>query len=273
MVKFKGELPVGRSGADAFAIAMKAARQAGELLLHSTIGEVAVKGKADVVTDVDKASELCLRSVIGKEFPTHSIVGEEYGGNPGGQPRSYRWVIDPLDGTLNFSRGIPVFAVTLALVLDDLPLLGVVYDPIRKECFGAQRRMGATLNGRPIHVRGTMSLDSALVGYDLGYIGKKARRTLAAAHSHWGSIQTFRSLGSCALSLAYVAAGRLDGYYHPSAWIWDFMAGWLLVKEARGAVSTDEGESLVGMTRCSVVAAPPLLHPQLLYMFSGQSGS
>ncbi|MCH8813562.1 MAG: inositol monophosphatase [Chloroflexi bacterium] len=261
------ELPVGRSGTDALHLAVALAEQAGELILETSTEVTTSKGRGNVVTAADLAAEEHIRKSLEKEFPTHGIVGEEFGSQIGSGTSSYQWIVDPLDGTMNFHRRIPFFAVSIALFLDDQPLLGVVYDPVRRECFSGRRGSGVTVDGQPIQVGNSSSLESALIAYDLGYIEDDVLLTFLTARTLAPRIQRSLSLGSCALGLAYVAAGRLDAYYHLGTAIWDFAAGWLLAEEAGATVSTFEGQPVTDMQHSSVLAAAPPIHTQLLKEF------
>jgi myo-inositol-1(or 4)-monophosphatase len=171
--------------------------------------------------------------------------------------------VDPLDGTNNFSFGIPFFSVTLAALRDGEVEFGLVYDPLREEMFWAERGEGAHLNGRVLAVSGKDRLQDSLVGLDMGYDDAQGAEMLDFLRQLWPGVFSFRILGSGALALAYVAAGRLDVYMHRRLYPWDIAGGTLLVREAGGVVTDWHGQSPTPNTR-QVVAASPALHTELL---------
>ncbi|BAS28826.1 inositol monophosphatase family protein [Limnochorda pilosa] len=225
-------------------LAVTVAREAGGLLLErfGRAHTVEHKGPTDLVTEADRLSEEHILARIRESYPGHAILSEE----AGLQERSggLRWIVDPLDGTTNFAHGLPLFSVSIALEVDGELAVGVVYDPAAGELFDAVRGRGARLNGRPVHVSAVDTLQEALLvtgfPYDLwrdegednlDYFARFARRC-----------QGVRRLGSAALDLAYVAAGRLDGYWELKIHAWDIAAGALLVQEAGGRLSTLDGD-------------------------------
>jgi myo-inositol-1(or 4)-monophosphatase len=238
------------------------ARQAGKILSEGYGQEHTIqhKGATDLVTEIDHRSEDLIMEAIRKNYPSHSIVTEE-SGSLNGDP-DHCWYIDPLDGTLNYAHGLPLFCVSLAYAYQKEVVLGVVYDPMRDECFSAERGKGAWLNGRPIHVSAISDLIHSLLAtgfpYDqwdhplnnLELFNRFSRRT-----------QGVRRLGSAALDLCYVASGRLDGFWEISLKSWDIAAGGLLVQEAGGVVSQIFGEPHSLDTPVSVLAANPSLYP------------
>lgn len=220
---------------------------------------------ADLVTEADKASEAIILQQLRNLFPDHSIVSEEGGGYT--QESDYRWFVDPLDGTTNFSHKVPHFSVSIALIEGDTnPLIGVVYDPMRKECFSAARGHGAFLNKFPLHVSKTALLSQAMVVSGFPYdkwIDPDNNAT------QWGyfvkRVRGIRRFGSAALDLAYVAAGRMDGYWEKKLHPWDMMAGILLVTEAGGKVTDYHGEQThVFAPRPAIVASNGLIHNAML---------
>jgi|SRR6266545_2781734 len=218
------------------------ARRAGILLLSKLEGQRAVELKSpfELVTDADHASEELIVSAILQQFPDHAIIAEEGGGS--GRESAYTWLIDPLDGTNNYAHGFPVFSVSLALLKDRIPLLGVIYDPSRDELFSAERSQGARCNGRRIRVSETPTLTAALIATGLPYDyatnpDNNAREFIALA----GRVQGIRRAGSAALDLAYVAMGRFDAHWELRLKPWDSAAGALLVSEAGGRLSDWRG--------------------------------
>ncbi|MFN8532160.1 MAG: inositol monophosphatase family protein [Dehalococcoidia bacterium] len=217
-------------------MAIEAARAAGRELLERRRSAVAVerKGRANVTTDADLAAEAAVVSVIRDAFPDHDFLAEESGES--GDSAPFRWIIDPLDGTFNYTIGVPLYGVSIAMVEAGRPIVGVVYDPSHDELFAAAVGRGASLNGKPIRADSGRGFADAVLGYDLGYHDERARRAIEIERLLWGRVQLFRCLGSAALGCAYAAAGRFDVYFHHYLSPWDFAAGWLLVEEAGGEV-------------------------------------
>ena len=240
------------------------ARQAGEILRlgYEQEHQVDYKGAIDLVTEVDHQSEELVLAEIQRLFPGHQIVSEEIGlvpGRPGDQ-----WYVDPLDGTVNYAHGVPFFSVSIAYAHNGIVTLGVVYDPMRDEIFAAARGQGAQLNGRSLRVSQVTELQRSLLAtgfpYDtwstprnnLGYYGRFAKLT-----------QGVRRLGSAALDLAYVAAGRLEGYWELSVKPWDIAAGGLIAEEAGATVTNVFGQANYVAPPCSLLAAPPGLYASM----------
>ncbi|KFI23517.1 inositol-1-monophosphatase [Nitrosococcus oceani] len=225
-------------------IAVRAARGAGNLIVRSLDRvdhlEVTVKGRNDFVSDVDRLAEQEIISVIRKAYPSHGILAEEGGGQAGDETV---WVIDPLDGTTNFLHGFPQFAVSIAVKHKDRLQHAVIYDPLRQELFTASRGGGAHLNDRRIRVSQQRGLEGALLG--TGFPFKKHHyldRYLATFKILFRDAADIRRPGSAALDLAYVAAGRLDGFWEMSLAEWDMAAGALLIQEAGGIVTSFSGD-------------------------------
>jgi len=224
-------------------IAVKAARAAGDIIIRHVDRidglQVEQKTRNDYVSEVDRAAEQAIIRIIRRAYPDHGILAEESGTRDG---TAYEWIIDPLDGTTNFLHGFPQYAVSIAVRQGARIEHGVVYDPLKQELFTASRGNGASLNGRRIRVAGLRDLRGALLGTGIPY---REDQDLALF------LETLRSLvpgtagvrraGSAALDLAYVAAGRLDGFWEFGLNIWDMAAGCLLVQEAGGVVSDLHG--------------------------------
>ena len=230
------ELPLSQSGGTARSVCETAARRAGELALarFRTEMEVSFKGRANVVTDVDLASERLILDYVGQEYPDFGIRSEESEPVAGDSP--YTWVVDPIDGTRNFAEGIPHFCVVVAIARGDEVVAGVTYDPVRDELFAAQQGQGAFLNGERVWVSDRQNIDEAVLGFDLGYNFDQAKLLLEMAGGIWPQVQSYRLMGSSALSLAYTACGRIDLYFHHSLSAWDIASGILLAREAGGQV-------------------------------------
>ncbi|MFK8050340.1 MAG: inositol monophosphatase family protein [Halioglobus sp.] len=245
-------------------IALRAARKAGEMIVRASDNldnfEVMAKGVNDFVTEVDTTAEQDIIYQLQKAYPDHAFQGEE-SGLSGNEESEYRWIIDPLDGTTNFVRGIPHYAVSIACTFRGKLEHAVVLDPVRREEFTASRGRGAQLNGRRIRVSKLDSLDSALLGTGIPF--KDHCDDKLAAHSKTiellaGQCAGIRRAGAASLDLAYVAAGRLDAFWEIGLAPWDIAAGALLIKEAGGLVADidssdnymDSGNIVCGNPKC-----------------------
>ncbi len=261
-------LPLSVSGRSALDVAVVAARRAGTIILkgYSRAKQVSYKGRANPVTDTDIRAEETLLAILREQFPGHGILSEESGQAAEGP--EYQWVVDPLDGTRNFAWGLPLFAVCVALARGEDVLLGVVYDPLRRELFCAAKGGGATLNGRPIHVSDRSTLESAIIATDAGYDDDKAKKALQLVADLWPGIQAPRFLGSAALGMSYVAAGRLDLYFHHSLKPWDLAAPYVIVEEAGGVITTREGKP-ASYRSGGVIVANPVLQKAFLERANG----
>ena len=248
--------------------AAELAREAGSLL-RSGLGNVEAvehKGAIDLVTEFDLQSERLLVEGLRRSFPEDPILAEEGGGAAG----DHRWLIDPLDGTTNFAHGLPVFCISMAYVEAGAIQLGVVYDPMRSELFQALRGQGASLNGKPIHVSREARLDRSLLVTGFPYDIRTADETNLDHFSRLSlRAQAVRRLGSAALDLAYVAAGRFDGYWELRLSPWDWGAGILLVREAGGKVTRLEGDADIFRPPTSIVASNGLIHEAMLRVLEG----
>jgi myo-inositol-1(or 4)-monophosphatase len=226
-------------------IAVRAARSAGKVLLryYERVDQIQVQSKSrnDFVSEVDRAAEAAVVQELRAKFPHHGILAEEGGALGGGD---FQWIVDPLDGTTNYLHGFPQFSISIALRHRGQLECGVVYDPLREELFTAARGQGAHLNDRRLRVAGRPSLEGALIGTGFPfrdqrhidtYLGMFKAMPLATAG--------LRRPGSAALDLAYVAAGRTDGFWELGLSPWDFAAGALLISEAGGTVSDLAGGS------------------------------
>jgi myo-inositol-1(or 4)-monophosphatase len=227
-----------------FQTAWEAAQAAGTLIRENwqQPKEIAYKGAIDLVTSVDRDAERCIVKILRQNFSDHSILAEEETDLAGNQD-SYRWIIDPLDGTTNFAHGYPQFCVSIALEYEQDLLLGVVYDPLRRECFSAIRGQGAKLNGQVIRVSAIAELDQALLATGFPYDRRdNPDFYLAYFKAFMMRCQGIRRAGSAALDLCYVACGRLDGFWELKLRPWDTAAASLIVKEAGGRLSDFSGK-------------------------------
>jgi myo-inositol-1(or 4)-monophosphatase len=247
------------------AVAIEAARRAGAYLREHRDAAPRVHRKSsavNLVTEIDRGAEALILTALRARFPEHAILAEESGEVAGSA--EYRWVIDPLDGTTNFVHGLPIYAVSIGLLVAGRPTLGVVYDPNLDECFVAERGRGATVNGRPLRVSDTAALDEALLATGFPYnIRETADTNLAEYGAFAVRCRVVRALGSAALGLAWVAAGRLDAYWELRLSPWDVAAGALAVEEAGGRVSALDGGAL-DLARPTLVASNGTIHGEAL---------
>ena len=248
--------------------AIQTARDAGRVLAERFGRNLRISNKSelDLVTESDLASERLIIDRIKTHYPRHTILAEESGINSPaaeGAQSDWRWIIDPLDGTTNYAHGYPCFCVSMGLERNGTLELGVIYDPLRDEVFAAERGQGAALNGKRIHVSPTPSLASALLctgfPYDVRERGQFAR--------HFANFimnaQGVRRDGAAALDLAYVAAGRFDGFWEEGLKPWDVAAGILLIEEAGGRVS-DYHNGPLDIFTPPILATNGLIHEQMM---------
>ena len=240
------------------------ARQAGAVLLqgYGKVQHIQQKGVIDLVTEFDKLSEDVIISFLQQEFPDHAILAEESGSNK--IISEYQWVIDPLDGTTNFAHGIPMFSVTIALLRNNSPIVGVVYDPLRDEMFSAEVGQGATLNNDPIHVSTQTDLGKAVLSTGFPYdLRTNPRNNFAQFIQFQLRTQSVRHLASASLDCAWTAMGRLDGYWEFGVKPWDVGAGALIVREAGGCVTSVDGEGDF-LSNDTILVSNSLLHESML---------
>jgi myo-inositol-1(or 4)-monophosphatase len=229
-------------------IALRAARKGAEVLdkatQHRDVLKIEEKAKNDYVTEVDKAVEKEILYHLRKAYPDHSFHGEESGVSEG-KNTDYQWLIDPIDGTTNFINGIPHYAISIACLYKGKLEHGVILDPVKREEFTASRGKGATLNGRRIRVSERKSLEGSLIATGIPFNDK----TMTHIKDYLQTMEDIllqqsagiRRMGAASLDLAYVAAGRVDGFWEMKLQPWDMAAGILLVKEAGGFVSDFQG--------------------------------
>ena len=248
------KLPLSTSKQSALAVATNVARRAGKVALERFNKEkkVSFKGRANVVTDVDIKAETAVLTVLKKEYPDFNILSEE--SEPIKTSSSYSWIVDPVDGTRNYASNVPHYCVVVALALEGEIILGITYDPVRDELFHAEKGKGAHLNGTRISVSPKKTLEQCLLGFDMGYVDKKALTALSMVQGLWGNLQGMRVMGSSALGLAYAACGRFDLYFHHHLYPWDIASGLLLVNEAGGVVLDKKGE-ISNLQSVSVIAS------------------
>jgi myo-inositol-1(or 4)-monophosphatase len=222
--------------------AIDAAHAAGKVLIERLANEreVRVKGLRDIVTDADLAAEAAVIQAIRTRYPGHALLTEEGGESVGNA--SYVWVVDPLDGTTNYSRRFPAFSVSIGLVHQGELTVGAVYDPLNRHLFTAQRGQGAKLNGTPLRVSRVDQVGQAVVALDWAHAQDERHEILARLGRVAPVCGTVRAFGSAALGLCYVGAGWLDAYFHIGLKPWDMAAGLLLIEEAGGRVTDIQGQ-------------------------------
>ncbi|MBA3722620.1 MAG: inositol monophosphatase [Parachlamydiaceae bacterium] len=248
-------------------VAVQAALKAGDIL-RKGFGEIhqiiAKPGRQNIVTEMDKASEACIIDFIKSHFPTHSILAEE-SGSTGDITDNIVWIIDPLDGTTNFARHIPLFTISIAAYYREEGLCGVIYHPITNELFVAEKGKGAYLNGNKLSVSKISNLDEALIGG--GFPNNIAENPIPYLN-HFAKFTKLgvavRHLGSAALALAYVAAGKLDGFWLDHLYPWDLAAGKLLVEEAGGKVTRYSGNPHQLHVPSDILASNQFIHQDML---------
>ncbi|MGP7987001.1 MAG: inositol monophosphatase family protein [Desulfobaccales bacterium] len=257
----------------------QAALAAGALLRlnYSKPHRITYKGAIDPVTESDLQSQELIVALIRRSFPDHGFLAEETAAAGGGEgsapqaspppasePRPCRWIIDPLDGTVNFAHGFPAFCVSIALEVEGRLEYGVVYDPMRDELFEGRRGQGALLNGRAIQVSGIDRLDRALVATGFPYdIRERLPETLARLSRILGAVQGLRRAGAAALDMSYLACGLFDAFYEEHLKPWDTAAGLLLISEAGGRLTNFSGGPY-DLSSPNILASNGILHDQLL---------
>ena len=247
------------------AVAHHAARTSGKILsrMYGQVNHVTKKGEIDLVTEADLQAEKAILEILERHFPHDHILSEEAGS--AGQSSTRTWFVDPLDGTTNFAHGFPVFAVSIALHDITGPLVGVIYDPLRNECFAAARGQGATLNGNPVQSTSVPRLKQALLATGFPYDRHTAEdNNIDSFKAFIRKAQGVRRAGAAALDLAYVACGRLDGFWEVEINQWDVAAGGLIAREAGAKITDVYGDPDFLRKPVTMVGANPTIHKQML---------
>ena len=248
-------------------VMIAAARKAGRALKRD-FGEVeklqvSLKGPANFVSAADRRAEETLYAELSKARPGYSFLGEE-GGNREGADKTHTWIVDPLDGTTNFLHGIPQFCISIGLQREGTVVAGIIYNPANEELFVAERGKGAFLNDQRIRVAARRRLNESVIACGLPHLG---RGDMAIGHRETLAVQVqvagLRRFGAAALDLAWVAAGRLDGYWERDVKAWDMAAGLLIVREAGGFVSDCDGADEM-LAKGNIVAGNESIHKELL---------
>lgn len=247
----------------ALAVAIRAAEEAARIQRAHVAGDLEIDTKSshtDLVTKVDKASEMRIREILLGAFPDHVVLGEEQGQSG---EASCRWIVDPLDGTLNYAHGFPFYCVSIALEVDGRVELGVVLDSVHGELFQAVRGRGATRNGRPIAVTEETELKSAMLATGFAYVEDVQRKNLEVFARVLPEVRSVRRPGAAALDLCYVACGHIDGFWELNLNAWDVAAGVLIIQEAGGTVTGPDGAPY-HLDGPALVASNGHLHARLL---------
>jgi myo-inositol-1(or 4)-monophosphatase len=226
--------------------------------------KISKKGTIDLVTEADVAVETMFRKLIAERFPDHTILAEEFGQDTASRGARYCWVFDPIDGTNNYAHGLPIFCSSLALEIDGRGEIGAIYDPTREELFVAERGGGAFLNGRPIRVSEASTLVESMIVTGFPYdIHKRIPEIVGLFGDFVGKARAVRRLGSAALDICYVAAGRMDGFWEQDLKPWDIAAGAIILEEAGGMVTDFKGDPFVSR-RPQLLATNGRIHDEML---------
>lgn len=243
-------------------VAIDAARKAGDVIIQALERleqvKIVVKGKKGITTDIDQKAEQVIMKTLHKAYPEYGFLCEESGETEGNE---YTWIVDPLDGTTNFIHGYPHFCVSIALKHGDTIEHGVIYDPIRQELFTASRGRGAQMNNRRLRVTQRRKLDGALISISFLKHPEKLELVDKMRQEIAQKAAGLRRSGSAALDLAYVAAGRLDGFIDWNLCPWDIAAGTLLVQEAGGVIMEPPGQGPYMTSGCIIAANATLIAP------------
>ncbi len=249
-------------------ILKKAALKGGELIKEYFEKDYKIdykEGINNLVTEIDFKVETAIKSIILSEFPHHQIIGEEFGKNQNSS--EYNWVIDPIDGTINFFHKIPLCCTSIALEKNQEIIMGAVYNPIMDEFFFAVKNQGATLNNKPIKVTQNTNMNKAMLVTGFPYDTKDANKTLSIFEKIVRQGLSIRRLGSAAIDLCWVAAGRFDVFYEMNLNPWDTAAGFIIVEEAGGLVSDFNNEKY-SIYSPSIIASNKIIHQHFIEFIS-----
>jgi len=254
---------------DYLKLAAELARAAGAVQMEHIheIHRIEFKDKKNLVTEVDKECERLIVDGIRAQFPDHDVLGEEGEGER--KESDFCWIIDPLDGTTNYAHQFPFFDVSIGLSNKGDIICGVIYDPNRDELFAAEKDKGATLGGKPIHVSKTTHLQDSLMATGFAYVDHSSPRVdnVSEFEAFVKASRAVRRPGAAAIDLAYVACGRLDGFWEPNLKPWDMAAGALIIAEAGGRLSTYDGGSF-DLYGTEIVASNGLIHDEIVKVLS-----
>ncbi|HQP25190.1 MAG TPA: inositol monophosphatase family protein [Smithellaceae bacterium] len=244
--------------------AVDLARKSGALLKEkfSQKHQIHYKGEINLVTEADQMSEALIIEAINRNFPEHGILSEESPAIAGAG--KMRWIVDPLDGTTNYAHGFPVFCVSIALENDGKVVMGVIYDPMREELFSAVRGKGAYLNGKKLSVSSIRDISRSLLATGFPYDIRESRENNLDYFNRMAvNVQAIRRAGAAALDLAYLAAGRFDGFWELKLKPWDTAAGCLMVEEAGGRISDIKGDRW-HLQSANILASNGFIHEQMI---------
>jgi fructose-1,6-bisphosphatase/inositol monophosphatase family enzyme len=257
------DLPTGKSGRTAAEIAREAAQRASAIALErfhelerGTPIARTTKGRGNFVTETDLAAELAILETLRSEFPDVAVLSEETAATVENWERGWLWVVDPIDGTSNFSRGIPSFAVNIALCHDGEPVLGLTHQPVTGAEFFATKGVGLFVNGERAVVSPVTKLSECLMGIGLGYEYDRAKMLLTLLTDMWPGVMTIQNIGTAALGLAYASSGRFDIYVHSFLYPWDMAAGIIQVREGGGLVLDRQGGPISIYSEGIIAGAP-----------------
>ena len=259
------ELPLSRDGRTVHEVIQSAAREAGHILetgRRETL-QIAEKKPANYVTNLDHASEARLKELLAATYPNFGFLGEESGETKSVETDSgseWQWVVDPLDGTRNLIRGIPMWCVSVGLTRNGLPMAGAIYDPAHDDLFVTTVDGPPTLNDQPIATASATRLEDCVIGIDFGKSSGKYRQTHEIIGKLMPRFQSIRMLGSIAIGLAYVASGRLDIYFNLKSSPWDIAAGTALARHSGAIVANLDGTASQMPTNGLIAANPEILH-------------
>ena len=255
-------------------VLLDATKEAGKIILQYFDGIFKIDHKDGInnlVTEVDKLSEDKIIKVIRKSFPTHSIISEEVGEMM--KPSDYQWIIDPIDGTVNFAHGIPICCVSIGVLHNNELILGTVYNPMMNELFFAEKGKGATLNGQPIKVSAKSNFKTAFLVTGFPYNWPESEQhPIKVFEKLILEGLPIRRLGSAAIDLCWVACGRFDGFWEYNLQAWDVAAGYLIVQEAGGTITNFEGEPVDVFTK-QTLATNGLIHDAMVDVIKKKLGT
>lgn len=249
-------------------LAIEAALKAGEIVAQGFGTSYAIFNKPGIqnyVTQFDKEAEASILTTIRERYPTHAFLAEESGFSENWREAEVLWVVDPLDGTTNFTHNIPIFSISIAAVQGHETLCGVIYQPLTRELFVAEKGRGAFFNGAPMRVSQTSRFAGGLgaTGFPRN-VNENPLHCIDSFVSILKSGTLIRNFGSSAINIAYVASGKIDAYWAISLYAWDIAAGKLLVEEAGGKITTYKGEAYDVLSNTPIVASNGIVHQELL---------
>ena len=244
-------------------VLLKAAKEASKIILkhYGNYGKLKFKNPRSLLTKVDLLSDKKIKEIISKRFPDHNFLTEESGSIK--KNSEYTWIIDPIDGTTNFTSEVPYFAVSIGLVKNKEVAMGIVYNPCTKETFFAEKGKGAFMNNKRINVSNKNKIEDALLAFALPSSIKTSQKTFVLLSKIFGSVRGMRNPGSAALNMCYVAAGKFDLFLSLSLSSWDAAAGFLIIEEAQGKVTNIKNKKW-GINDNTLVASNKILHNKFI---------